>query len=315
MWVAAEGSRRRLAAVVGVLLALPTSTAHAWGDDGHRIVCSIAERLLRDADRQTVRSLVRGYTQPDGRRYRSLAQGCTFADKARTMARDYRNAVKHGDAAEARALRGWARFVRFIDWHFLNVPRRSHRVAAGDCHDDCVLTAIALDRERLGRATLSTGERGEALLLLGHWVGDVHQPLHVSYADDNGGDRIDHVDGGFYTSHDLHAVWDTGIISKARGSRDWWTYARDLAAAIDSAERTSWAQSKAKDWADESYALTTEDGVRYCRWQDETCRGLGPVRTLDESYQTRFQPVVERRLQQAGVRLAAMISAALAGGP
>jgi S1/P1 Nuclease len=318
MWVIAQACVRRQAAVAGALLAFaaaPTAPAHAWGDDGHKIVCAIAEQLLDEAGRQTVRSLVRGYTAPDGGRYRSLALGCTFADRARAMARDYRNAARHGDRALADALRGWAHFVRFIDWHFLNVPRRSHGIAPGDCHDDCVLTAIALHRERLGRASLSTAERGEALLLLGHWVADVHQPLHVSYADDNGGDRIDDIEGDFYANRSLHAVWDTGIIAKALGSRDWWAYARALAAAIDPAARTRWAQSDADGWAAESYALTTEADVRYCRWQGETCRGLGPTRTLGASYQARFQPVVERRLQQAGVRLAAMISAALAGRP
>jgi len=26
-----------------------------------------------------------------------------------------------------------------------------------------------------------------SLKFLGHWVGDIHQPLHVSFADDRGG--------------------------------------------------------------------------------------------------------------------------------
>jgi hypothetical protein len=55
--------------------------------------------------------------------------------------------------------------------------------------------------------------------------------------------------------------------------------------------------------------------MRYCRWEDDLCRSLGPQRALDASYQARFQPVVETRLQQAAVRLAKTISAALKGSP
>jgi hypothetical protein len=40
-----------------------------------------------------------------------------------------------------------------------------------------------------------------------HWVGDIHQPLHVSYADDQGGNKIKPIDGGLYTSKALHSVW------------------------------------------------------------------------------------------------------------
>jgi len=29
-----------------------------------------------------------------------------------------------------------------------------------------------------------------SLKYLGHWVGDIHQPLHVSFADDRGGNFI-----------------------------------------------------------------------------------------------------------------------------
>ena len=40
-------------------------------------------------------------------------------------------------------------------------------------------------------------ERAEAIIFLGHFVGDVHQPLHVSYESDQGGNLIRPVTGGF----------------------------------------------------------------------------------------------------------------------
>jgi organic hydroperoxide reductase OsmC/OhrA len=46
-------------------------------------------------------------------------------------------------------------------------------------------------------------------------VGDVHQPLHVSFEDDRGGNNIS-VGGECRGS--LHAAWDTCLVSKAVGS-------------------------------------------------------------------------------------------------
>ena len=51
--------------------------------------------------------------------------------------------------------------------------------------------------------------------------------------------------------------------------------------------------------------------VRYCARDGATCRSEGRTRTLRASYQERFRPVVELRLEQAGVRLAKLLAAAL----
>ena len=58
----------------------------------------------------------------------------------------------------------------------------------------------------LSSSSATEQETLEALKYLGHWVGDVHQPLHVSFEDDRGGNEIG-VSGGV-CSHNLHAVWD-----------------------------------------------------------------------------------------------------------
>ena len=125
------------------------------------------------------------------------------ADEARSKARDN--------------VPGWDRFDPFENWHFLNVPRTTRSVEQSHCHDNCVLTGIAHHAEALTTASTDR-DRAEALFFLGHWIGDVHQPLHISYVDDRGGNDIKPINGGFYASSNLHAVWDSGIIAKAIGS-------------------------------------------------------------------------------------------------
>jgi len=51
----------------------------------------------------------------------------------------------------------------------------------------------------------------QALAFLGHFVGDVHQPLHVSYSDDRGGNQTRIYYRGERTN--LHAFWDRDVPS------------------------------------------------------------------------------------------------------
>jgi hypothetical protein len=74
----------------------------------------------------------------------------------------------------------------------------------------------------------------EALMFLIHFIGDVHQPLHVSRSSDRGGNDINvkyHVPDNITTSttkekshhhaYNLHSVWDTAMIETALERRDY----------------------------------------------------------------------------------------------
>ena len=51
-------------------------------------------------------------------------------------------------------------------------------------------TAIKRDFEVLSSSNASQAQKLESLKFLGHWVGDIHQSLHVSIEDDGGGKSI-----------------------------------------------------------------------------------------------------------------------------
>jgi hypothetical protein len=196
---------------------------------------------------------------------------------------------------------GWDRFSRFSKWHSVVVPREFQNVTLADCADDCVITAVP-EFLTAFRESTSDQERAEALIFLGHVVGDAHQPLHVSFADDRGGNQIQ-VRGQFYSQRNLHSVWDSGIVSKAIGAHGWRIYARRLWGEITDEERQAWSRGDALGWAQESFEIATMEEVGYC---GSTCEAgqATRTRTLQHSYQSRFQDVVEMRLRQAGVRLA-----------
>jgi hypothetical protein len=216
---------------------------------------------------------------PSGR-YDTLAEAATWAD---TFARE-----RDGYA--------W-----LAPLHFVDVPPDARRVEAGrGC--GCVIGAILEFSDALGDPGRPREERIDALRLVAHLVGDVHQPLHVSHPDGSGGATVRVLLGGERTQ--LHRAWDSGFLRLhlSRAELRWRPYAIDLERAIPAASRRAWAASRNPlAWADESLALARRHafGVR-------SGTALGP-----DAVSVAI-PVIERRLQQAGVRLAALLDERLA---
>ena len=301
--------RCRLALVAGTaaltLAALP-APAVAWGEDGHWLVCELAYRQLSDAARAEVDRLVD--LHPDAE---TFAEGCHWPDTPRKRPTE----------------------------HYVNYDRAVVRVGplTEPTADPNVVTAIVEDADRLADRTLPDVERADALLFLGHWVGDVHQPLHVSFADDRGGDQTDK--RGTCGARNLHAVWDTCIVQRevmglTAGQTE---LPRTVARArVATADRLTRALPQLGDrdgpaydppWAmaSESFAVVTHPSVGYCFREepDGPCAYAPgnlaldegePERTLriDEDYLRRMAPATEQSLVYAAGRLAALIEGSLA---
>ena len=76
----------------------------------------------------------------------------------------------------------------------------------------CSVSDLAI----LCSATAGDAAKAIAILYVGHWSGDLHQPLHISFADDRGGNSIGAAgacSGRFAAS--LHSVWDTCDVEDA----------------------------------------------------------------------------------------------------
>jgi hypothetical protein len=303
---------RRLVSMALFLIVALAGNAFAWGPDGHFIVCRIAFLELKNVPRAQARitELAALYRDPDGNPVAGFAEGCKFADFARGQV---------DDPAKPK----WAKeFKQFNDWHFLNVSRETFAISPSDCRDNCILKGIAYHTKGLTLPGLSENEHAQALLLLGHWLGDIHQPLHISFKDDKGGNSVLVTKDSFYERFppkqgeqerpvNLHSVWDGRIIGKMRGTTTVDQLAQDLQSAITDAQREQWLTATPLDWAQESYDISTTADVDYCKWtlglNGETCASEPQERTLTATYQDEFDDVVKQRLQQAGVRLAAQI--------
>lgn len=135
------------------------SAAFAWGDVGHRVICQIAYEELKPEIKARVDALVA--IDP---RFRTFADGCTWPD-----------VFPRQRAPE----------------HYVDLSRSAKGIeVAHPCPvaDRCVVSAILNDMRDLA-LSLDVSDQLRLLESLGHWVGDVHQPLHVSFDDDRSVDR------------------------------------------------------------------------------------------------------------------------------
>lgn len=294
--------KRRIATAI-VLMLLASSAAPreglAWSRDGHRIVCRIAWQMLDSPRRAEIERLTSSYRNPDDQPVSSYWDACSYADDVR---------------ARANASPAWRRFAVFETWHYANVPRTTTRLPTPPCRAACVITAVAAHSDSL-RMVNGDASRTEALFFLSHWVGDLHQPLHLGFADDRGGNDVRPIEGGYYSVSNMHALWDVGIPARIIGQSTWQDVADQLARDITPAQRATWIQGSAADWSQESYNLITSPGAMYCEWQvvggAATCAARPGSRRLGEPYQLEFADDVAQRLQQAGVRLAEVLRANL----
>jgi hypothetical protein len=297
--------RHILTALAAVSLALGAQPAGAWGSQGHQLVGSIADGLLTPNARRHVQqilgiSLQTAATWPDCVRSVKKANGgfAYFADpnmkvwcrafetpagKAQMVAYAKANWNQCVDADPGRACHA--------KYHFADEPAETGAYAFGDpgTNDHDVVHAINAALAKLeGKpvpAPFRIRTNAEALRLLAHFVGDIHQPLHAGaeYLDPGTGavldppafpDKRTETQGGnliMYThSENLHGTWDTIPKSWGVDGSALLTEARGLSPTPG--DRHGWAAS----WASDSIALSRAKafaGLEFTGQVERTERG------------------------------------------
>ena len=181
--------------LLSLFLLFVSFNAHAWGRDGHRLVCAMAQaKLTPEAKIMVDTLLVEGKVLKGGEV--SFAESCLWPDDVK-----YSN---HKGTYEQ---------------HFINVPDGALTVdLLRDCPAlNCLATGIQKALTYLSRPAGSGREKARqaaALRFLGHFVGDLHQPLHIGNASDWGGNKITVQWRGKETN--LHALWDYGMLEVHR---------------------------------------------------------------------------------------------------
>ncbi|KAF2303427.1 hypothetical protein GH714_018250 [Hevea brasiliensis] len=148
----------------------------------------------------------------------------------------------------------------------------------------------------------------EALLFLSHFMGDIHQPMHVGFTSDEGGNTIElH---WFRHKSNLHHVWDREIILTAL--KDFYENDMDLLQETIEGNFTDgiWYDD-VSSWKDCDDLLSCPNNYAVesinlaCKWG---YKGVKEGATLADDYFNSRMPIVMKRIAQGGVRLAMFLN-------
>lgn len=243
-----------------ILLSLLSFNLFSWGQTGHRVVGLIAEKHLTKKARKNLEKLLENET---------LAEVSNFMDFIKS---DHE-------------------YDHMSPWHYATIPDGQTYEEAGTPEEGDVIVTISRLVDELEKKTFTEQDELFNLKCLVHLIGDIHQPLHVGNGEDKGGNdvKLDY----FWSSSNLHRVWDTGIIDGTNYSYT------EYVAWINHASKdqiSEWQSSSVMDWAYESKSYR------------EQVYDLPESMKISYRYDYENLELVNQRLLQAGIRLAAVLN-------
>ncbi|WP_222983631.1 S1/P1 nuclease [Flagellimonas meishanensis] len=245
-----------------VILLLPLlSYANYWGKTGHRVTGDIAEQHLTGKAKRALKDLLDGH---------SLAFVSTYADEIK---------ADHS-------------FSKYSAWHYVNYPLGMRYEDAEKSEHGDIVMGIEQCKQIIKDVNRSREDRIFYLKMLIHLIGDLHQPMHTSRAEDKGGNDIQVQWFGEGTN--LHQVWDKNLI-ESYGM----TYT-ELAAELNRVsrkEKKSIQEGTLYDWVDESH--------RICAKLYESAE-VGEK--LGYQYTYQYNDLLFAQLQKGGLRLAKVLN-------
>lgn len=251
--------------LIGLFFYLPLGTM-AWSQEGHRIVGEIADSYLTPKARAAIRQILGT---------ESIAIASTWADFIKS------------DPA----------YNYLSPWHYINLKDGlSYADMKAWLAQDTVAdayTKINFLVKEFKNKKLDKNTKLMYLRLLIHIVGDVHQPMHVSREEDQGGNKIFVM--WFNQKTNLHSVWDEKLVEYQQLSYTEYTKAINHTTA---AQRKAWQKDPLSKWLFESYQLA----------QDLYAEIKHPEQRLGFRYNFDHVQSLNERLLKGGVRLAGLLN-------
>jgi hypothetical protein len=237
-----------------VLSIFPTKTL-AWGKKGHALVAEVAFNYL---DKKT-KDIVLGYLD-----------GMSIEDAANWM-----DNIKDDHS-----------YDYMKPYHYVNIDKGAKVFKRSGSNIIFILNQTIKElqnNKKLNKQAIKT-----KILIVFHLVGDLHQPLHVGYGSDKGGNTVQINYKGQGTN--LHSFWDSGIIyDKNITLKDCLEANKFSPAAINKLQTIDVIA-----WSKESRSLL------------DTIYNTGGAKIKDD-YVSASAVIIEAQIQKAGIRLASIL--------
>lgn len=239
--------------------------AWSWGAKGHRVVARIAEKNLSLSAQEEIGKLLDGKT---------LTKVSVKAD----------------------IIKFFPKWNHTKPWHYINISEGEEFSSVEHDHDGDVVTSIKQMISILKDQKSTLIDKRQALIFLVHFVGDIHQPLHVGREEDRGGNLLKLLFEGKKTN--LHVLWDKGLLSKI--TMNYKKYADHLETLSP------------KVMIEEFTEFPFETVVQECTTAHKAIYDFqknpkGPIE-LDMEYFTRNNELMDVQLLKAGKRLATLLN-------
>lgn len=273
----------------------------ALGKLGHNLVCQLSFEHLSLVNKQKIttlltaipkkqQQLINKYNRQPENKVVTFANACVWAD-----------AIKKDDT-----------YDQYKPWHYINVDRSVAHVSADACLNNCLPQAVIYHKGQLSTAE-NDWDKAQALMFLGHWLGDIHQPLHVSFSSDYGGNKVK------VTSPDkrctsLHWLWDECLLSRTNQTEKQWLILlnKEWEPTAQALAKGEWDNEQVWLWADESFQIVRQAELGYCQITTEGCLNEGSVPvSYSKAYQERYGKVLKQRVLKAAVRLTSLLEQTL----
>ena len=232
-----------------------------WGKTGHRATGEIAESYLTKKTKKNISKILKG-------------QGLAFVSI-------YADEIKSDD-----------KYREYNPWHYVNflfdkkygedIPNEKGDLVQGI--QKCI--------DILKNETSSAEDKEFYLKLLIHFIGDLHQPLHVGRRQDKGGNDIQV--RWFNNGTNLHRVWDSDMIDNYSMS---YTELAKNANKLSSSQVAVIEKGNVLDWIYESQNLAKK-----------VYASANTGEKLGYKYMYKFFPIVRSQLQKGGIRLAKILN-------
>ncbi|WP_333667408.1 S1/P1 nuclease, partial [Flavobacterium sp.] len=238
-----------------IALFISSNTSFAWGNKGHALVAEVAFHYMDEATKKNVMDYL---------------DGMSIEDAANWM-----DAIKSDHAND---------YMK--PYHYLDLEKGSKEMPVGE-NIVTVLNQTLKDLDH--KQTLSHDDVKRRILFLFHLIGDLHQPLHIGYPSDKGGNTVQLNFMSSYGSN-LHATWDSGIIEFEGTS---------LTDVLNSKKYTS----------EELEAVKKIDIIGWAKQSRGYLKNAYDVHDnkVNPNYIDEAYPIIKSQLLDAGIRLAAVL--------
>jgi hypothetical protein len=237
------------------------TAAEDWGKTGHRVVGEVAQKYLTHKTGKAISKLLDGH---------SLAFVANYGDEIKSD----------------------RQYDKFSPWHYVDFPfgtkyEDSPKNPKGD-----LIVGIKKCISVIKDENKTKEDKVFYLKMLVHFIGDLHQPLHVGLAEDKGGN--DFQVRWFKSGTNLHSVWDSKMLDYYGMS---YTEIAQNTDVLSKEQVEFIKKGSVLDWMYDSRALCeniyahTEVGEK-----------------LGYKYSYEYMDVLRLQLQKGGIRLAKLLN-------